>query len=113
MKTPGTTRRALTCALGVLAAAPAATPADRIPITTSSEQARQLYLKGRDLSEKLRATDGRAHFLKAVELDADFALAHYGVALSAATASEFFAALAVQFADLADKRGALGHRQPP
>ena len=29
--------------------------ADKIPITTTSEQARKLYLQGRDLAEKLRA----------------------------------------------------------
>jgi tetratricopeptide (TPR) repeat protein len=94
MKTPGTTRRALTCALGVLAAAPAATPADRIPITTASEEARQLYLKGRDLSEKLRATDARALYEQAAAKDPGFALAQVGLANSAGTPKQFFEAVA-------------------
>ncbi len=34
-------------------------PPIKIPITTSSEEARQLNLKGRDLVEKLRPTDAR------------------------------------------------------
>jgi len=74
----------------------------KVPVTTKSEPARQAYLQGRDLLEKLRATDARGSFVKATELDADFALAHYGIALSAATASEFFAALGEAVA-LADK----------
>ena len=51
-------RLAMLCALGV-GSAVAASATDRIPITTSSADARQAYLKGRDLSEKLRATDAR------------------------------------------------------
>jgi Flp pilus assembly protein TadD len=94
MKTSGGTRIALTCTLAVLAAAPAARSADRIPITTSSEEARQLYLKGRDLAEKLRATDARAHFLQAAAKDPNFALAQVGLANSAGTPKEFFEAVA-------------------
>jgi tetratricopeptide (TPR) repeat protein len=94
MKTLGGTGLALTCALGVLAAATAATPADRIPITTSSEEARQLYLKGRDLSEKLRATDARALYEQAASKDPRFTLAQVGLANSAGTPKEFFDAVA-------------------
>ena len=54
--------RATICALSALGFAVSATAADRIPITTSSDEARQLYLKGRDLVEKLRATDARPKF---------------------------------------------------
>jgi hypothetical protein len=46
---------------------------DKIPITTSSEDARKLYLQGRDLSDKLRATDARQFYLQAVAKDKDFA----------------------------------------
>ena len=70
-----------------------ATAADRIPITTSSEEARQLYLKGRDLAEKLRATDARALFEQAAAKDPAFALAQVGLANTAGTAKEFFDAL--------------------
>jgi tetratricopeptide (TPR) repeat protein len=101
MKTRGAARLAA-CALAFLAVAPAATSADRIPITTSSEEARQLYLKGRDLAEKLRATDARALFQQAAAKDQGFALAHVGLANSAGTAKEFFDAVARAVA-LADK----------
>ena len=80
MTTLGAGRIAAACAFGILAVAPRATPADRIPVTTSSEEARQLYLKGRDLSEKLRATDARALFQQAAAKDPGFALAQVGLA---------------------------------
>jgi tetratricopeptide (TPR) repeat protein len=66
---------------------------DTIPITTSSEEARQLYLKGRDLSEKLRLTDSRRLFEEAVAKDKGFALAQVGLANTAGTAKEFFDAM--------------------
>src|ERR1051325_10533128 len=47
----------------------------KIPITTSSEEARKEFLAGRDLAEKLRVTDSVAHFDKAISLDPNFALA--------------------------------------
>ncbi len=62
---------------------------DKIPITTSSAQARELYLKGRDLSEKLRATDARKFFEEAVAQDKEFALGYVGLAISSGTAKEF------------------------
>ncbi len=102
MTTLGAGRIAAACALGILAVAPRATPADRIPVTTTSEEARQLYLKGRDLSEKLRATDARAFFQQAAAKDPGFALAQVGLANSAGTAKEFFDAVARAVA-LADK----------
>src|SRR6187549_720728 len=85
-------------ALSALAAASVfnalhATAADRIPLTTSSAEAKQLYLEGRDLAEKLRATDARGRFEKAIEKDPSFALAHVGLANSSGTAKEFFAAM--------------------
>jgi tetratricopeptide (TPR) repeat protein len=102
MKTPRPAWLSAACALAVLAVAPAATSADRIPITTSSEEARQLYLKGRDLAEKLRATDARALFQQAAAKDPGFALAQVGLANSSGTAKEFFDAVARAVA-LADK----------
>lgn len=65
----------------------------KIPITTASTEAKELYLKGRDLAEKLRATDARAQFEQAVKKDPTFALAHLGLANTAGTAKEFFDAL--------------------
>jgi tetratricopeptide (TPR) repeat protein len=94
MKTRGATWLAAACGLCVLATPLAALAADQIPITTSSEEARQLYLKGRDLFEKLRATDARALFVQAAAKDPDFALAQVGLANSAGSAKEFFDAVA-------------------
>jgi len=93
MTTLGAGRVAAACVLTVLGLAARATSADRIPITTSSEEARQLYLKGRDLAEKLRATDAHALFQQAAAKDPAFALAQYGLATSAGTAREFFDAV--------------------
>ena len=89
MTIPTAVRRAA-CALCVLAAA-AATEAGEIPITTSSPEAKQLYLKGRDLQEKLRATDARPLFEQALAKDPGFTLAAVGLANSSGTAKEFFA----------------------
>jgi len=65
----------------------------KVPVTTVSQEARQAYLKGRDLLAKLRATDARAYFAKAAELDPAFALAELGLANTAPAGPEFFAAL--------------------
>jgi len=57
------------CALlGALSSALAAQAAttDKVPIATSSPEARDLYLKGRDRAERLRATDGRRFYEQAV-----------------------------------------------
>src|SRR4051812_43250239 len=64
-----------------------------VPITTSSEEARAAYLKGRDLMEKLRVTDARAQFSIAVAKDASFAVAYLGLAQTAGTTKEFFDAI--------------------
>ena len=74
-------------------AAPPATQSvdtSKIPITTCSEKARDAFLKGRWLAENLRITDAREYYLKAVEMDPDFASAHLGVATTAPTNQDFF-----------------------
>jgi tetratricopeptide (TPR) repeat protein len=80
--------------LCVLGAAFSAHAADKVPITTSSDEARQLYVKGRDLSERLRATDARALFQQAAEKDPNFALAQVGLATTSGTPKEFFDSVA-------------------
>ncbi len=65
----------------------------KVPVTTSSSQARQQYLKGRTLGENLRAHDSRQFLTEAATKDPGFALAHYSLALNAPTAKEFFAHL--------------------
>jgi tetratricopeptide (TPR) repeat protein len=67
--------------------------AAKVPVSTSSEEARQEYVKGRTLGENLRAHDSREVLQRAVEKDPNFALAHYSLALNSPTAKEFFAHL--------------------
>ncbi|MEW6411634.1 MAG: tetratricopeptide repeat protein [Candidatus Zixiibacteriota bacterium] len=62
----------------------------KIPITTSSKQAMEYFLKGRDLAERLRAPEARTWFEKAVAEDPDFALAHLLLAQVQPTARGFF-----------------------
>ena len=66
---------------------------DKVAITTASDQARQLYLQGRDLAEKLRATDARRYFAQAVAADPNFALAYVGLANTSGTTREFVEAV--------------------
>jgi tetratricopeptide (TPR) repeat protein len=73
------------------APAPAASPGGgKIPVTTSSEEARKEFLQGRDLAERLLAQDSIQHFDKAIALDPNFALAELGRANASQTAKEFF-----------------------
>lgn len=50
----------------------------KVPITTSSEEARSLYLRGRELAEALRPPDARAFYKQAVEKDGNFAPGYVG-----------------------------------
>jgi tetratricopeptide (TPR) repeat protein len=68
--------------------APASTA--KVPITTTSEEAKALYSKGRDLTEQLRNQEARKLFEQAVAKDSTFALAHYNLALTSASPKEFF-----------------------
>jgi tetratricopeptide (TPR) repeat protein len=73
------------------APAPAASPTGgKIPVTTSSEEARKEFLQGRDMAERLLAQDSLQHFDKAISLDANFALAELGRANASQSAKEFF-----------------------
>jgi tetratricopeptide (TPR) repeat protein len=90
------------CLLAFPLGAAVASAGETIPITTSSPEAKQLYLQGRDANEKLRATDAYGLFEKAAAKDPSFALAYYGVATAAPTNATFFAALKKAVA-LADK----------
>jgi len=68
-------------------------PGDKVSITTSSDEARQLYLKGRDLSEKLRATVARKFYEQAIAKDKNFALAYVGLANTSGTTKQFVEAV--------------------
>ena len=71
-----------------------AAPPKKVPVTTSSEEARKLYLQGRDFAEKLRATDANRLYREAAAKDPGFALAHVGVANTSGTTKEFLEAAA-------------------
>ena len=77
--------------------------AGKIPVTTSSEEARKEFLQGRDLQEKLLVQDSIAHFDKAISLDPNFAWAELNRAQVSPTGKEFFDHLkkAVSLADKA------------
>jgi len=70
-------------------AAAAAPDAEKIPVTTSSDEARREYLEGRSLAERLLAHDSIAHFDKAIALDPAFALAELGRANVATSGADF------------------------
>lgn len=72
-------------ALTGVALASAAAQTGKIPITTSSEAARQAFLDGRALFDKLRGQDSRPHFQRAVAEDPDFAVAHLQLAFTEPT----------------------------
>jgi tetratricopeptide (TPR) repeat protein len=77
----------------------------KLPVTTSSEEARKEFLQGRDLAERLLITDSIQHFDKAISLDPNFAYAELSRATSSPTAKEFFDHLkkAVTLADKASE----------
>jgi tetratricopeptide (TPR) repeat protein len=72
------------------ASAQSAGGAAKIQVTTSSVDAKQLYLKGRTMGENLRAHDSREILKQAAAKDPQFALAQYSLALNSPTAKEFF-----------------------
>ena len=67
--------------------------ADKVPITTSSPRALELYLHARDLQEKLRAQEARADLQEAVKQDPNFAMGYLNLAFSQATTDGFFETL--------------------
>jgi tetratricopeptide (TPR) repeat protein len=62
----------------------------KIPISTTSPEAKAEFVQGRDMVDKLLITDSLAHFRKAVELDPSFAWAELMVAQNSPTGTEFF-----------------------
>ncbi len=73
------------------APAPSASPGGgKIPVTTSSEEARKEFSQARDMAERLLAQDSIPHYDKAISLDPNFALAELGRANASQTAKEFF-----------------------
>jgi len=64
--------------------------AGKIPVTTSSDEARREFLQGRDLNEKLLIQDSIQHFDKAISLDSNFAWAELNRAVVSPNGKEFF-----------------------
>jgi tetratricopeptide (TPR) repeat protein len=62
----------------------------KIPITTSSDKALKAYLTGRDLAEKLRATDSIQYFDEAITADPNMAVAYLMRAQVQPTTTAFF-----------------------
>lgn len=71
---------------GAVAARQPAGNDGKIPITSSSADARAAYLKGRHLGENARVHDSREFLTQAAAQDPAFALAHYLLATNAPTA---------------------------
>lgn len=76
-------------------------PPKKIPISTSSKEAKEAYLKALALQDNLKGTEALVYFQEAVEKDPRFARAHYNLALSQPTNKGFFKSLnkAVALAD--------------
>jgi tetratricopeptide (TPR) repeat protein len=89
-------RRLFSLALAALiasaasAAAQTAHSAGKVPISTTSAEAKADYLKGRTLAENLRAHESREFMFRAIAKDPNFAMAHLNLANSAPTGTEFF-----------------------
>lgn len=70
-----------------------AAAAAKVPITTSSDEAREAFLTGRGLLVDFHITESRPYFEQAVELDANFAMAYVLLAASSPIGAKFFAAV--------------------
>ena len=103
-KAPDTTNTAMAATTTTASAGDVAT-ADKIPVTSSSEEARTLFLRGQALADQLQLQDARQLFEQAAAKDPSFAMAHCNLALTAPTTKEFFAHLneAVTLSDKASK----------
>jgi tetratricopeptide (TPR) repeat protein len=64
--------------------------AGKIPITTSSEEAKQNFIKGRDLTEVLQGQESLQYLTKAIQADTTFALAYLTRSAFQPTAKDFF-----------------------
>ncbi len=62
---------------------------DEIPITTTSEEARQTFIGARQMFENARQDEARALFKKAIEIDPDFALGQLYCAYGSTSAIDY------------------------
>ena len=57
-----------------------------IPLTTESQEARDLFIQGLDLMQRLRAPESVEYFEKAIQLDTNFAMAYFNLSVAAENA---------------------------
>jgi tetratricopeptide (TPR) repeat protein len=66
---------------------------DKVPVTTSSDEARALYDEGLALADNLHFVDANEAFAKAVEADPGFAMGYLRLAQSSQSVAAFFKAV--------------------
>ena len=86
--------RACVAAQQVEQASHAANPTGKIPITTTSDEARALFLRARMLNETLKPHEAHSVFEQAVAIDPRFAMAEYYLASTSPTGTELTSHLA-------------------
>jgi len=98
---PPLLRVLMICALPLVSAGFAGAGNKKVPTTTSSAEARELFLKGRDLQERLQGQESLQYFEKAIAKDQNFAMAYLNFSFNQPTAKGFFEQLdkAVALAD--------------
>jgi tetratricopeptide (TPR) repeat protein len=74
-------------------AAAEVTRPDKVPVTTSSDEARAYYEEGLELFDNLHFVDANAAFAKAVEADPGFAMGYFRLAQTSQSAAAFFKAV--------------------
>lgn len=62
----------------------------KIPVTTNSREAKNAFLKGRQLTENLQIEESRAYFEKAVKLDPEFAQGYLYLSFAQPTFKDYF-----------------------
>lgn len=62
----------------------------KIPISTKSKEARDLFIEGRDFADRLQAQESKHYFEQAVEKDPNFAMALLYLSFAQTTTREFF-----------------------
>lgn len=73
----------------------------KVPITTSSKKARKAFLEARELQDNLRPSEAHDRYLRAVEVDPNFALGHLGLVQTALSNEQLLRSLkrAVELVD--------------
>ena len=69
------------------------TRSEKVPVTTSSDEARALYDEGLALADNLHFVEANEVFAKAVEADPGFAMGYFRLAQTSQTAAAFFRAV--------------------